>query len=51
MGTSALHASDLTCISYDFRAMGLAAASMLCAGAPETISFTPTLKVGATTVA
>lgn len=51
MGTSAISTSDLTCVSYDFRAMGQAAAAMLCAGIPVTIPFAPTLKVGATTVA
>ena len=51
MGTSAISTSDLTCVSYDFRAMGHAAAAQLCTGTPTTTLFAPTLKVGSTTVA
>jgi hypothetical protein len=50
MGTSLLAPGDLTCVRYDFPAMGRAAAAMLCEGKMAVRSFPPRLDVGASTM-
>lgn len=50
MGTSAIAAGDISCVRYDYRAMGHAAAAMLCEGRTESRLFAPVLDVGSSTV-
>lgn len=49
MGTSALKPGEVTCVRYDFRAMGQAAAEMLCESSTEKRVLPPSLDVGAST--
>lgn len=49
MGTSAITEKQITCVRYDFRAMGRAAADMLCLQRLEKQIVAPILEVGGST--
>ena len=49
MGTSVIAPGDVTCVRYDFRGMGRAAAEMLCAGQTSLRRFAPRLDAGEST--
>jgi DNA-binding LacI/PurR family transcriptional regulator len=49
MGTSALPPGDVTCVRYDFRAIGRAAAEMLCDSLTHVRVFPPSLDLGGST--